>query len=230
MMAGLSPLIWITGGVLVASDGEDEGEAGDARGLIGGCQNCGELGFGDTDGVRVIRPIADAELLRCDARCEFSTVEASDRDLLIKLLDRRDDRGDEVDVVEAERAVGRQRGRRGRRDEVGEDPCTCWAMKPSWGLLSSLGSIQLKVTGLSALISARELEPSRSWILVLRRWSELWVKVPPSCALPPSKTANTVVDEVLTTAKAEVELRRRGPRLRGGCRVWWCRCRRCSTR
>ena len=49
-------------------------------------------------------------------------------------------------------------------------------------------------------------------MLVLRRWSELWVKVPESWALPPSKTAKTVVDEVLTMAKADVELAASGPK------------------
>ena len=88
---------------------------------------------------------------------------------------------------------------------LGNICCTCWAMKPSCGVVPSSGSIQLKVTGLSWSMSEREEETSRDWMLVFRRSSEFWVSVPDSCALPPSKTAKTVVEALLTTAKAEVE-------------------------
>ena len=42
-------------------------------------------------------------------------------------------------------------------------------------------------------------------MLVLRRWSEFWMRVPASVALPLSSTAKSVVDALLTTEKAVVE-------------------------
>jgi hypothetical protein len=48
-------------------------------------------------------------------------------------------------------------------------------------------------------------------MLVLSRWSELCVSVPESSALPPSKTAKTVVEALLTTLNARVELALSGP-------------------
>ena len=68
----------------------------------------------------------------------------------------------------------------------GKTDCTCWAMKPNCGTELLAGSIQLKVTGLRALISASELEPSRSWMLVFSRSSEFWVRLPAKTALPVS--------------------------------------------
>ena len=88
---------------------------------------------------------------------------------------------------------------------LGNICCTCWAMKPSWSAVVWFGSIQLKVTGLSSSMNESEDEASSDWMLVLRRWSELWLREPESSALPPSKTEKTVVEALLTTAKAEVE-------------------------
>ena len=69
----------------------------------------------------------------------------------VERLDGGDDGGDEADVVEAERAVGRERGGGRGRDELGEDLLHLLGDEADLRALPWLGSIQLKVTGLSCV-------------------------------------------------------------------------------
>lgn len=72
--------------------------------------------------------------------------------------------------------------------KAGKSCCTCWAIKPICGAVLSVGSIQLKVTGLRASIAVSDDDASSEVMFVLSLWSEFCVSVPASWALPPSKT------------------------------------------
>ena len=71
-------------------------------------------------------------------------------------LDGGNDGGDEADIVEAQGAAGRERGAVVVEMRFGNIGCTCWAMKPSCGVVPSFGSIQLKVTGFRVSMAASE--------------------------------------------------------------------------